>query len=106
VNLDVISRLTPRDIENLDCIARDADMVGLSFVQSTSDFDLLRVHLHQLDRDNMGIVLKIGTLQGFDKLLELMLAAMAGSLSGTMITRGNLAVEYGYERLSEVQEKI
>ncbi|HSO45282.1 MAG TPA: pyruvate kinase, partial [Rhodoferax sp.] len=50
--------------------------------------------------------LKIETLQGFENLPELMLAAMATKMAGVMIARGDLAVECGYERLAEVQEEI
>jgi pyruvate kinase len=81
-------------------------MVGLSFVQKPADIALLRKYLHHLCRDDMGIVLKIETLQGFENLPELMLSAMASNVSGVMIARGDLAVECGYERLAEVQEEI
>jgi pyruvate kinase len=59
-----------------------------------------------LNRSDLGIVLKIETIQGFQNLPELMLAAMAGECAGVMIARGDLAVECGYERLAEVQEEI
>ncbi len=98
--------LSEDDIEDLTVVAMEADMVGLSFVQKPADVDLLRKHLHRLKRDDMGIVLKIETLQGFENLPELMLAAMAAKAAGVMIARGDLAVECGYERLAEVQEEI
>jgi pyruvate kinase len=98
--------LSDKDIEDLSVVAMEADMVGLSFVQKPADVDLLRSHLHQLKRDDMGIVLKIETLQGFENLPELMLAAMAAKAAGVMIARGDLAVECGYERMAEVQEEI
>lgn len=53
----------------------------------------------------IGIVLKIETLKGFEKLPERMLAALAGDCAGVMIARGDLAVECGYERLAEVQDE-
>ncbi|MFZ2124059.1 MAG: pyruvate kinase [Rhodoferax sp.] len=98
--------LSDKDIEDLKIVATQADMVGLSFVQKPSDVALLRDHLQRLGRENMGIVLKIETLQGFENLPELMLSAMASPVSGVMIARGDLAVECGYERLAEVQEEI
>jgi pyruvate kinase len=98
--------LTDKDIDDLAVVAKYADMVGLSFVQHASDVHLLRQHLHRLGRDDIGIVLKIETIQGFENLPELMLAAMAGPSAGVMIARGDLAVECGYERLAEVQEEI
>lgn len=98
--------LTDKDLADLDAVAREADMVGLSFVQQASDVYLLREHLDRLGRSDIGIVLKIETLKGFENLPELMLAAMSGGCAGVMIARGDLAVECGYERLAEVQEEI
>jgi len=98
--------LSNKDIDDLTTVVAEADMVGLSFVQQAADVELLRSHLQRLGRDDLGIVLKIETLQGFENLPELMLAAMASKMSGVMIARGDLAVECGYERLAEVQEEI
>jgi pyruvate kinase len=98
--------LTEKDIEDLAIVAKEADMVGLSFVQRASDIDTLRQHLQKLGAAHLGIVLKIETRRGFEKLPELLLAAMTGKAAGIMIARGDLAVECGYERLAEVQEEI
>jgi pyruvate kinase len=98
--------LTDKDLQDLAAVAQEADMVGLSFVQRTDDVYLLREQLDRLGRSDMGIVLKIETLKGFENLPELMLAAMSGGCAGVMIARGDLAVECGYERLAEVQEEI
>ncbi|HOE41062.1 MAG TPA: pyruvate kinase [Rhodoferax sp.] len=98
--------LTPKDLEDLQTVVTEADMVGLSFVQRPADVDQLRRMLAQLGRADMGLVLKIETLQGFENLPELMLSAMAASSAGIMIARGDLAVECGYERMAEVQEEI
>jgi len=98
--------LTPKDLEDLAVMAPYADMVGLSFVHKPSDVALLRAKLAELGRPDMGIVLKIETLQGFENLPALMLAAMEARAAGVMIARGDLAVECGYERLAEVQEEI
>jgi len=98
--------LSDKDLEDLSVVAMEADMVGLSFVQKPDDVALLRQHLKRLKRDDMGIVLKIETRQGFENLPELMLAAMASKAAGVMIARGDLAIECGYERLAEVQEEI
>jgi pyruvate kinase len=51
-------------------------------------------------------VLKIETRQGFERLPNLMLAAMRQHSAGVMIARGDLAVECGFERTAEVQEEI
>ena len=98
--------LTDKDLHDLGVMAAHADMVGLSFVHQPADVALLRDKLHALGRDDMGIVLKIETLRGFENLPALMLAAMGARAAGVMIARGDLAVECGYERLAEVQEEI
>jgi pyruvate kinase len=98
--------LSSKDIDDLSTVAALADMVGLSFVQRATDVTELQEHLSRLGREDMGIVLKIETLQGFENLPELMLSAMAAKAAGVMIARGDLAVECGYERLAEVQEEI
>lgn len=98
--------LTEKDMEDLQSVAQIADMVGLSFVQQAADVHMLRKHLDQMRRNDIGIVLKIETIKGFENLPELVLAALAGAGAGIMIARGDLAVECGYERLAEVQEEI
>jgi len=98
--------LTPKDVADLEFIAKHADMVGYSFVRNPGDIDVLRKRLHRLTRRNVGIVLKIETRRAFEQLPNLLLAAMREGDSGVMIARGDLAVECGYERLAEVQEEI
>jgi pyruvate kinase len=59
-----------------------------------------------LGAENLGIILKIETRQGFENLPRLLLAAMRSRVVGVMIARGDLAVECGYQRLAEIQEEI
>jgi pyruvate kinase len=98
--------LTAKDIEDLAVVVRHADMVGLSFVNQPEDVRSLQAELGRLGAEHVGIVLKIETLSGFDRLPSLLLAAMHSPSIGVMIARGDLAVECGYERLAEVQEEI
>jgi len=98
--------LTSKDIEDLAVVTDIADLVGLSFVQKSSDIDALRARLLELGRPDLGIILKIETRRSFENLPELLFSAMAGNAAGIMIARGDLAVECGYERLAEVQEEI
>jgi pyruvate kinase len=53
-----------------------------------------------------GIILKIETKRGFERLPAILLSAMCHPRIGVMIARGDLAVECGYERLAELQEEI
>jgi pyruvate kinase len=80
-------------------------MVGLSFVNRPEDIYALQAELRRLAAEHLGIVLKIETRGGFDRLPSLLLAAMHSPSIGVMIARGDLAVECGYERLAEVQEE-
>jgi pyruvate kinase len=98
--------LTDKDLQDLQTVAKVADLVGLSFVQQPEDVRQLLEALQEAQGGALGVVLKIETLRGFENLPELMLAAMAGPCAGVMIARGDLAVECGYERLAEVQEEI
>ena len=99
--------LTKEDLEALKFVVKNADLVGYSFVRSEADVLELQSRLAELGADeNLGIVLKIETREGFDQLPALLLAAMRSRAVGVMIARGDLAVECGYQRLAEVQEEI
>lgn len=98
--------LTERDLECLPFIARNADLVGYSFVRRAEDIRELQRRLAELGGAECGIVLKIETVRAFDQLPWLLLAAMHSPLLGVMIARGDLAVESGFPRLAEVQEEI
>jgi len=110
INLpDTDLRLPPipsGDLETLRFIARNADLVGYSFVHSAEDLRRLRAELARLGRPKMGIILKIETRRAFDELPAILLAALRQPPMGVMIARGDLAVEVGFERLAEVQEEI
>ena len=101
-----IDALTSADIENLAFIAEHADAVEMSFANSAQDVQLLEKSLEAVKSKKPAIVLKIETLEGFENLPSMLLAAMRWPSCGVMIARGDLAVECGYERLAEVQEEI
>jgi pyruvate kinase len=101
-----VETLTAKDREDLGFVAVHADMIGISFVQRARDVEELLACLASLGERQPGIVLKIETRRAFNALPELLLAAMQTASAGVMIARGDLAVEVGFERLSEVQEEI
>ncbi len=101
-----IASLTPKDLQDLQAVAEQADIVGMSFVRSRGDVEALEAHLARLGRPDIGILLKIETRKAFDNLPSLVLAAMHRPAAGVMIARGDLAVECGYERMAEIQEEI
>lgn len=98
--------LTPKDLEDLETAVELADLIGLSFTQSAADVQALQAHLADRDAQHLGLVLKIETRRGFERLPEILMAAMASERAGVMIARGDLAVECGWERLAEVQEEM
>ncbi|MDQ5840838.1 MAG: pyruvate kinase, partial [Chloroflexota bacterium] len=101
-----LNALTAEDDAHLPFIAAHADMVAVSFVRTADDI------LHVLDRikvagaDHLGLLVKIETRQGFENLPSILLTAMRHPRLGVMIARGDLAVEVGFERLSEVPRQI
>jgi pyruvate kinase len=98
--------LTAKDKEDLKFIIGHADLVGLSFVNHESDVLALIEALRSPDKPTLGIVLKIETQRALARLPAILLAAMRHDRVGVMIARGDLAIEVGYERLSEAQEEI
>jgi len=101
-----LNGLTKQDIEHLEFVVQHADMVGLSFVRNPADIKLLQKHLHRLDAEKIGIVLKIETRAAFENLPDLLFTLLHSQNVGVMIALGDLAVECGYERLAELQEEI
>ncbi|MBN1929274.1 MAG: hypothetical protein JW764_07010 [Chlorobiaceae bacterium] len=101
-----LGALTPKDLEDLEFVARHADIVELSFANTADDVFRLQQQLLQLGDRRPAIVLKVETQQGFRNLPEMLLAAMQWPACGVMIARGDLAVECGFERMAEIQEEI
>ena len=52
------------------------------------------------------MVFKIENEEAFKNLPEILIKGMEGNKIGVMIARGDLAVELGFERISEVQNEI
>lgn len=104
-DLDLPS-LTQDDLEALPFIAKHADAVCYSFVQSPDDIAALYRRLDKLRANRLGVILKIETRKSFEQLPRLLFTAMRRTNIGVMIARGDLAVEMGFERLAEVQEEI
>ncbi len=98
--------LTPDDLASLPFVAQEADIVGYSFVRRAGDVAFLQARLRELGKPDLGIVLKIETREAFEQLPFLLLQGMKSPSLGLMIARGDLAVEVGWERSSEVQEEL
>lgn len=100
--------LTDKDLCDLEFVAENADLVGFSFVQRPSDVSLIQRELaaRRGRRPRQPLVLKIETAAGVRDLPELIAHGAGLQPLAIMIARGDLAVEVGYERLSEVQDSI
>ncbi len=98
--------LSAKDRQDLEFAARHADLVGLSFTNRPGDVRALRSALKTLGREDIGVVLKIETKKGFSNLPLILLEALKFPACGAMIARGDLAVECGFKRMSEVQEEM
>ena len=98
--------MTELDRRHLEFIARNADLVGYSFVRSAEDVAELQESLARLNAQHLGVVLKIETRRAFEQLPNLLLEVMRSPCAGVMIARGDLAIECGWERMAEVQEEI
>ncbi|CAA3008033.1 plastidial pyruvate kinase 4, chloroplastic [Olea europaea subsp. europaea] len=99
--------LTSKDIMDLDFVAGNADMVGISFIRDIHEIVVLRQELAKRKNLNLGVILKIETRDGFENLPLLLLEAMKSpNPLGVMIARGDLAVECGWEKLADIQEEI
>jgi pyruvate kinase len=98
--------LGPDDVAALEAVIGFVDMVALSFVKDADDLARLRAHLSRLGHADRGVVLKVESRAAFENLPRLLLAALQYRPVGVMVARGDLGVEVGFERLSEVQEEI
>ena len=100
-----VKALTDFDRECLPFICANADIVGYSFIKCTTDFGMLRSLIAQ-ETKHPKIILKIETPDAVKNLPQLLLHGMKDDVFGVMIARGDLAVEVGFERLSEIQDEI
>jgi pyruvate kinase len=98
--------LTEKDRQDLEQVVTFVDMVALSFLRTAEDVNLLEDELSRLGAGHVGVVLKIENRQAFENLPRILLTSLRSPPVGVMVARGDLAVEVGFERLSEVQEEI
>ena len=101
-----IPALSEQDIQHLNALASHIDIIGLSFVRDEADVHTLHQQLRASHATHLSCILKIETRLSFKNLPHILLAGLQHPPLGIMVARGDLAVEVGYERLSEVQEEI
>jgi len=104
-----LSPLTEKDLADLDFVGTHADIIGYSFVQRPADIELLQQELDKRFGSGLcrpALVAKIETAIAVANLPELIIYAAGKQSFGVMIARGDLAVQIGYQRLTEIQEEI
>jgi pyruvate kinase len=90
----------------LQFAAQHADVVGLSFLRRPEQVRRLVRQLKKHSAAQLGVLLKIENRMAFERLPRMLLAGLESPPLGVMVARGDLAVEMGFERLSEVEEEI
>ncbi|WP_215224096.1 pyruvate kinase [Echinicola shivajiensis] len=98
--------LTKKDEADLPFVCQYADILGYSFVRTAKDVEILYRELEKYQSEHLGIVFKIENREAFEHLPEILIKGMERDEIGVMIARGDLAVEIGFERISEVQNEI
>ena len=101
-----LGALTEKDVTDLRDVVGFADLVALSFLRTADDVVRLQKELNELGASHVGMVLKIENATAFRNLPRILLASLMSPPVGVMVARGDLAVEVGFERLSELQEEI
>ena len=102
-----VSGLTVKDKTDLKFVVKHADMVNMSFVNSSKDVrDLMRALRKEGASAELGVVLKIETHRAFRNLVKILLEGMQMHPIGVMIARGDLAIEVGWERIAIIQREI
>ena len=99
-----IPAISEYDLQCLPFILKHADLVGYSFVKNEKDVLQLQEMID--NHKNLSLILKIETLEAVNNLPDLLFAGMRNKNFGVMIARGDLAIEIGFERMSEIQEEI
>ena len=98
--------LTQNDLELLPYASKNADIIGYSFVRTPEDVATLYTKLAELGDTRTGVVFKIENKEAFENLPRILFEAMKRPRIGVMIARGDLAVEIGFDRISEVKNQI
>ena len=101
-----IPALTDVDRAGLPFIAGHADLVELS-VRNPRDVEDLVAALDGLGDNRLGVLVRIDNAQGVENLPAILLApVMRRRHAGVMIAPADLAAEFRYERMAELQEEI
>jgi len=98
-------KFTDKDKKDIEFIAKNANVINFSFVNSTRDIENLIEQL-KIHDSKIGIIIKIETEDSFKYLPDLLLSAMKTYPIGIMLARGDLAIETGWKNFATIQEEI
>jgi len=102
--------LTDKDKQDLDFATKHGDIINFSFVKDVDDVKLCQEELEKRagkeNASSIAMMVKIETVQAVQNLSEIIMQGASKNPFSVMIARGDLAVELGYIRLSEIQEEL
>ncbi len=100
--------LTEKDRHDLDFVALNADLVGMSFVETAAQVEDFQAELaaRRPDWQALGLIAKIETPTAVRNLPDIIVQGAGRQPFAVMIARGDLAVEIGFERVAEIQQEI
>ncbi|MEG1394659.1 MAG: pyruvate kinase [Clostridia bacterium] len=82
-------------------IANDIDFVASSFVSKKQDVEDIKAFLRENGGADIDVVAKIESVQGIENLSEILPIS-----DGIMVARGDLGVEFPYEKLPPLQKEL
>jgi pyruvate kinase len=103
-----INPVTAFDKSVLPFVTKHADILGCSFIRSAADVKRFQqlIRMASKIKSKPFLVYKIETPEAVINLPSILLQGLTEPNFGIMIARGDLAVEIGFERMSEIQEEI
>jgi pyruvate kinase len=103
-----INPVTAYDKSVLPFVTKNADLIGCSFIRSAEDVKKFQklIRTQSKTATKPFLIYKIETPEAVLNLPEILFQGLTEQNFGVMIARGDLAVEIGFERMSEIQEEI
>ncbi|MEA3497550.1 MAG: pyruvate kinase, partial [Campylobacterota bacterium] len=101
-----IDAITNEDKKNFEDIVNFADIIGLSFAQTSNDIRMLQDMLKDKDKTSTAIAPKIETKTALRNLPTILETLIDWENYALMIARGDLAIEVGFDNLPYIQEEI
>lgn len=100
-NLSTLNYLTRETSDALDfALGADVDFIGLSYIRSTEDLELVRARMNAAGK-NPGLISKIEIQQAVANLAEILAESDA-----IMVARGDLGVEMPLHQVPMVQKRM